>query len=176
MKISDEAALEKFTDWLKKAKKKNLLQPARPEDHFENITPKHYSTALFYVHFNELLRKEPGFEGAEQEAFKKFVETYPEVYPEFYPGKAPLKFAFPSDFHYKWGGVNRRLFRPFMRVLTKKDLVIGWKGEEREVISGERFNKALWEWFFYELVRRGKVDDVRRKDELYRKRYTSSIQ
>lgn len=154
-----EVILEKFDRWLEKGRKKHLIVPARVPDHFENITPETYGTGLSHVYFNELLRKDPSLREIEEEASERIIEAY--------SGGVLVKFAFPPEWHYNWEGVDEKLLRPFVKLLIEEGLIAEWKGEEQEFISGDRFWETLWEWFFYELVRRGIVDDVRKRDEFY---------
>lgn len=42
-----EAVLEAFKKWIRKGRRLNLIQPARPEDHFEDVSIEQYNNGLF---------------------------------------------------------------------------------------------------------------------------------
>lgn len=163
-KRNPEAILESFKKWLNKGRRGGLLKPARHEhfpspDSKKKITPDYYNATLYYVFFNELRRTDPSFKDIEDESFAHFSEEYDEM----------VKIAFPPNVYYEWVGIDRKMLRIFIELLYEKEMVAKW--EQPESMEYDYFRKTIWDLFNAELVRRGKIQSLKKGNEFYRKCY-----
>ena len=151
MKLPDKepkAVLEAFEIWLDKGQDLGLLKRVRRVQEFSTITTEEYDTALFFLFFHELIRKDPGFEEVEDDAFE-FILT------EAYSGGSLLRVSFPATWYLEVDQISPLFFPDFEALVQQKGLVERWHKEEKS--SYEEFRRRVWKLFFYELLRRGAI-------------------
>ena len=153
-----EAVLESFKKWLNKGKKKEILEPARHEDfpvsNFQTgVTPAYYTATLYQVFYNELRRKDKGFEDISDSCFAHFSNEYPE---------AMVKIVFSGARE-----VNKEATRVLLDLLVQKEMVARW--EQPELIDYDLFRNTILKLFKAELVRRGKFGNLTEANDYYKK-------
>lgn len=80
-----------------------------------------------------------------------------------------VKIAFPSNVHYNWNGIDKHIFRVFIKTFTKKEMVAEWSTSE--TMDYDFFHQSLWKLFNAELVRRGAISDLKEGKKFYRRHY-----